>query len=337
MTYQPIYEEKYIPDMSVWSSLGTMPFYSSRIMKINNILYAFGCAETALTGKIYSTAWNDPTGWTYAGITVDGLGSGTAIGIIGDNIYSWGQTTVPSGNNILTASINNPLEWTDTTADWTSHRDNTALIITPNYICMYAGHNGNAAGNVSYALTSAPTSFTTGGSIGGWQNTGCYLDGIDVHIFGGQLNTSRIWSFMKDSPTKLTFSATTPAYSIDACAAVFHVENKVYVTGIGNSNLYYANTNNMHIPWDIYTAVMPGNITYPYSNWIGPDGYAYLINVDKALYRSSRKKIYVVDPPASNGTYTNRYAVTETGGSSMYTVHCQMGMAPWHTNRRDKF
>jgi hypothetical protein len=139
-------------------------------------------------------------------------------------------------------------------------------------------------------------------------------------------------------PTKTTFTSTSPAYTVNVCPAVFNVGNSVYIIGGNNANVYFADSNNIHVPWDVYTSVMPSTVNYPYGNWIGPDGYAYIIDAfTMRLHRSGRKKIYVIDPPARNGTYSNRRAITETGGKSMYTIHCQMGMAPWYTNRRDKF
>lgn len=211
----------------------------------------------------------------------------------------------------------------------------------PTWQVSLAGASGATGSTGSTGSTGATgssgTTGSTGATVAGWQQAGCYLDGIDAHIFGGT-QTGTIWSFMSKDPTKLTYSSTTvPGYDVNGIAAVFHVENRVYVTGNTNTNLYYADVNNLHVPWDVYPTIMPANVTYPLSNWIGPDGYAYMINANYKIYRSGRKKIYVTDPPAPNGIFTNRRAVTETGGSSMYTVHCQMGMAPWYTNRRDKF
>jgi hypothetical protein len=340
MAYQPHYEEKYIPDMSVWTNLSSMPFCGARILKINNTLYAFGTYNSGSNGKIYSTAWNNPTGWADTGITFAGLGADSCVGVVGSTIYFWGNNS-GVGNNIWSAPVSNPLSWADTGSDWSASRNHTALVITPSHIRMMAGYSGATVqvNNVCYAPIATPTVFSTGSTIAGWQTAGCYLDGVDVHAFGGVGVSTSIFSFSEGSPSKATFASTAPAYSVDVCPATFHVENRIYVTGGNNAHLYHADANNPHVPWDSYASVMPGNVNYAYGNWIGPDGYAYVVQAydGMRLYRSARKRIFVIDPPAPSGKYTHRRAITESGGPSAYTIHCQMGMAPWYTNRRDKF
>jgi hypothetical protein len=338
MAYHPTYEEKYVPDMSVWTNLGACPLRAARILKINNTLYAFGCYTSVASSSIYSTAWNNPTGWVDTGVSVSGLGYDSYVYVVDSTIYSFANWT--NGAHVLTAPVSNPLSWTDTGQHLTTiSRDNAALVVTPTHVCLLGGYRGSGTGNIIYAPVATPTTFTAGGSFGAWQSGGCYLDTTDIHAFGGVSNNSTIWSFMSNAPIKTTYTSTSvPGYAIDTTPAVFHVEDRVYVTGNTNSNLYSGPSDNMHVPWDVHSVVMPGNVSYPTMNWIGPDGYAYLVgNTNNEMYRSGRKRIFVVDPPARTGTYTNRHAVTESGGKSAYTIHCQMGMAPWYTNRRDKF
>jgi hypothetical protein len=344
MAYRPQYEEKYIPDMSVlWTPIGIAPFAKQPIMKINNTLYAFGCVVGGTSSSyIYSTAWDNPTGWVSTGVSVAGFHGDSTIGIVDDTIYFWG--TYVDGH-VFTAPVSDPLVWTDTGLHLTATaRDYSALIITPKYVCMYAGHKGAAAGNIAYAPVATPTTFSTGGTIAGWETCGCYLDKNLIHVFGGYAQTSTVWSFMADSPTKLAYGPSYKNTSIRGTTAVFHVEDKVHVPAYDNFGIYSCDVNNLNDKWVAGGSVFSVQfyyhppVAYARSCWIGPDGYAYVISsADYHIWRSGRKKIYVYDPPSSDGRYTHRRAVTDTGGESVYTVHCQMGMTPWHTNRRDKF
>jgi hypothetical protein len=335
--------------MSVWTNLGVNPFCYSRIVKINDVLYAFGCFRaSAHCTNIYSTAWNNPTGWTDTGVSVPGFAGDGCVAILNNTIYNY--VGYVSGSHVLTAPVSNPLSWTDTGIDIPNYTsDNCAFIVTPTHVCMCGGYRSpSAVNNTSYASIGAPTTFaiTAAAGVTGWQQGGCYLDGDLAYVFGGYNPspsvTGNMWAFSARDPTvkQECSSLSMPAYNVDQNAAVFHVEDRVYVTGNANANLYYTSASNLYTPWDAYPNVMPGNVGYPQSNWIGPDGYAYLIlhhATAPSIYRSGRKKIYLLDSPKRDGTYADIRAVTESGGKSAYTVHCQMGMAPWYTNRRDKF
>jgi hypothetical protein len=347
MAYQTIYEEKYIPDMSTWTNIGTNPFCYSRIVKINNTLYAYGCIiNNVQSTKIYSTAWNNPTGWADTGVSVAGFAGDSCIAILNDTIYCY--TDWSAGGHILTAPVSAPLTWTNTNLHVLESRDNCAFIVTPTNVYFCGGYKGSATLNMLFAPVTTPTTFDyTHTAISGWEQGGCYLDDTLIYMYGGYSPTSIVYNVLWRTPAKnptistaLITPATAPQFVTGQDPATFHVENRVYITGAANANLYHVSDNRLHTKWDVYTSVMPGNVGYPHSNWIGPDGYAYMIlNHASAppIYRSGRKKIYVIDPPGRNGTYVHRRAITETGGNSKYTIHCQMGMAPWYTNRRDKF
>lgn len=341
MSYQQKWEEKWIPDLTSWATTGvTGPFSYSKVLKINNVLYAFGgydIVAAVSNGKIWSTSWYDPTGWTYTGSTFAAFSDNIDCGVVNNTVYSWGRNGYTA---IWSAPISDPLNWSDTGVTNPSPRDNTGLIITPNHIAFHGGYNGFALGNTSYASISTPTSISTGGSIAGWERYGFYLDGEEVYLTGGFNATGYFESIDPRSPTTKFYSRTSNTnLSAARCPAIFHVGNYVYIFGTNNDQtLYYCNTDDFSNTWRMASSIIPVNVQYVSGGqWIGPDGYAYFITTAGVIYKSGRRKIYVTDPQIP-GVYSHRRAIyADTGEDTYYTIHCQMGMTPWYTNRRDRF
>jgi hypothetical protein len=335
MSYQrPIWEARYIPDCSIWTSTGiTAPFNGSYIHRIGNTLYAFGGTAT---GEIYTAPWDDSTTWTDTGSSVGSTLDEKYVARIDSNLYAY-----PSGGNIRTATIANPLVWSDTGISFGS-RNNAPLIVTPNYITMYGGHNGSAPNdNVAYASTSTPTSFSTASSISAsnWQRGGCYLGGDQVYIFGDCGSTTSLEIVLESVPgSRVGSVTTTQGYSINGTPMTFNVDDMVWVVGNANANVYSTNitdNTNFRGTWRTHSDAFSTSLSYiKGSGWIGPDGYAYVIPMSGLIWKSRRQLIYVTDPLPANGQYANRRAVNASGKNCIYTVHCQMGMCPWFTNTR---
>lgn len=331
MAYRPKWEEKYIPDMMTWSNFGTMDFTGNPVIRIGSTLYMFGgwsISGNAYSSKIYSTAWDNPSGWADTGATCDpSVGVPTAV--IGNTIYKYGPT-------IWSAPVSSPLTWSSTGITLANQRDNTAFVVTPNHINMYAGYNGASTNNVNYASVSTPTSFSVTTGPTGWERRGCYLDGDEVYIVGGFNAQSNMSIYRASSPGGTpSLDEYNVGYTLENNPFIFHVGNMMW-TGGNSQNLYYARTSTPS-KWFVVPGVLSTSMRYTIQ-WIGPDGYAYVVRDNTgAVIRSGRKRIFVTDPPVEGGTYAHRRAVTETGEATLYTVHCQMGMCPWYTNRRDRF
>lgn len=339
MSYCLKSEEKWIPDLlTTWTVIGTIPVNMTRIFKINNYLYAFGGYNASHTyvDKIYRTLWNDPIGWVDTGATCS-VGGNVASGIVNNNIYSWGSTTQSA---IWSAPISDPLTWSNTGSTFPSVRDNVPTVITPTHIIISAGYNGSALGNSAYASVNTPTSFSTGGSVNGWERGGFYLDGEEIYITPG-FNGYAITGIHSKAPASVLFSnSITPTWGTDT--PFFHVGEYIYaIGGDTTKNMYFTKIKNAGaLTWAKSGDVLPANARYIGGcHWIGPDGYAYYVAYDSLnINRSERRKIYVTDPQIPGGQYSHRRAIyADTGALTMYTINCQMGMAPWYTNRRDQF
>ena len=345
MSYKQKLEEQWVPDiLSTWTNIGTCPVTSAPVIKINGSLYIFGGLDSsthAVTTKIYSTSWNNPTGWTDTGSNISGLGTGDAlIGLVNNTLYSWGSV---SYTTIWSAPMSNPLNWTTTGVTNPSPRDNSGFAITPTHITMCGGYNGSTGNNnILYASISTPTTMSTGGAITGWERSACYLDGEEVFIFGGAFSASYLTEVHARIPGNVLYELTSSRnYSQGSCPAVFHVGNYIHVLGNANQVDTFSNVKTLDTPnWRTSSNILPASVTYVRGcQWIGPDGYAYIVNYSNgSIYKSERRKIYVIDSPNPNGLYTHRRAVyADTGDPTTYTIQCQMGMNPWYTNRRDRF
>jgi hypothetical protein len=343
MTYLPKYENVYIPDPNTWTLAGTSPFSQNIILKINNTLYAFGGWEISSSGtstKIWSTPWSSPTSWSeVADITGSSLGYNRSIGIINNTIYCWGTR---GSTAIWSASVSSPLSWSNTGSTNSLARESPGFVITPTFIGMFGGYNGTgSSGDVAYASVSAPTSFSSieTSNYSQWNIVGCYLDEEEVYLIGGITATTRfIISSCRNA--SILFNGTSTNYGIEKNGALFHVGNHVWAVGNNAStNVYYGETEQLSRIWRNVDSAFPSNVQFiSGSYWVGPDGYGYVINQNGNIYQSGRRLIYVTDPPLPNGLYSHRRAIdATTGESTVYTIQCQMGMAPWFTNRRDRF
>lgn len=344
--YRQKWEEQWIPDMLSWTQVGTCALSANNVLKINNILYMFGgVLSGSVSNKIYSTAWDNPTGWADTGITASGLNFGKA-GIVNNTIYHYGASG--ANNTIWSASISTPLTWSSTgTTISSGARDNCGFAITKTHVAMIGGHNGSSAtSNTNYALISSPTTINAGSTsppIPGWERSSCYLDGEDIYTIGGVNASNNITVVNARNPGITTIHTFSTNFSLTNNPAIFHVGNYIWTFGGDGRAIQFVKTKSFCVnSWPRAVNVFPANIQYVGgSQWIGPDGYAYVINYGGGspypIYKSARKKIYVIEP-AIPGIYTHRRAIdATTGAMTTYTVHCQMGMSPWFTNRRDRF
>lgn len=344
MAYRNKLEEVWVPDiLGTWTNIGTSPWISTNVIKLNNNLYAFGgqvsASGHAESTKIYSTSWYNPTGWVDTGASFSGLGLGCSVGLVNDTIYCWGSATKTT---YWSAPISDPLNWTTTGVTCPSPRNNSALVITENYITMNGGYNGSGLGNILYAPISTPTSLSTGGSISGWEGSGLYLGGEEYHVIGGVNYETTLSARNSRNPISTSFTINGQNYSVSNNAPIFHVGNKVHLLGMaGTQSCTYGEAATIDSGlWQTTTNVLPSASRYVSGGyWVGPDGYAYIVEAYSNfgyIFQSPRRKIYITEP-AIPGIYSHRRAITDKGEPTVYTVQCQMGMAPWFTNRRDRF
>ena len=334
MSYQPKWEVKFIPDCSTWVSTGvTAPFSGSYVHRIGNTLYAFGGFAS---GSIYTAPWDDPTVWTNTGASIGAVVDEKYVARIGSNLYAY-----PSGGTIRTATVANPLVWTDTGIAFGA-RNNAPLVVTPNFITMYGGHNGTVPNDtVAYASTSTPTSFSTATSAGNsnWQRGAFYPGGDLIYLLGDCGSATSLEVVLEKTPgSRVGTVSTTQGYAINGTPMTFHVNDRIWVVGNLNAHAYsteVSTTANYRELWRTSSNVFTTALSYPKgSGWIGPNGYAYLVPNTGLIWMSGRSQIYVTDPPPANGQYATRRAVNASGKDCLYTVHCQMGMCPWFTNVR---
>lgn len=334
MSYTKQLEEKYIPDMTSWSTLTSAPFKFSTILRVADTLYSYGGAEISsglYNGKIWTASYNNYAGWTYStqfsgllGLSLAGAPFTTCI--INSNIYYYGST-------VSVAPVSNPLSWSSTGVTLPRTTVVHGFAVTPNYMGMFNGYDG---ARVTTASVSSPLVFTTPAVVsGGSENAACYLDNETVVLVSG---ASNLTFFDNKISNMAHFNTTTANFSIGQCPAIFHVGDKLYIVGTGGTkDIYYTFVDNM-TQWYKLSNVLPANSNYILGSfWIGPDGYAYIVNSTGAVFRSGREKIYIKDRIDKGNKYSHLDAVTASGKPTKYTIHCQMGMAPWFTNRRDIF
>jgi len=276
----------YVPDIRVWTNIGTAPFVRTPIINSGNNLYAI-CTmlvKDTATNKIYTASLNNPTIWTDTGKTMPIALYSPRIVLINNVYYIIGDQA--HSNVILSAPYSDPTTWTQI-GTFPYGRDNADYVIYKNKILLGPGYNG---GTYGYYLVYANVSTLTNWNVSSinletWEEC-LIVMGDYFKIIGGTVNQT-IKTY--DSNFNL-ISSIVPDQIYSCDPTVWEIEtNKYYGFGFGADT---ATSNIRHLDDNDYRLLsnsLPGNINYIIgSEFIDKNGYLYIFN-DNGIYRSGRK------------------------------------------------
>lgn len=155
-----------------WEDTGaTLPaaLSNSHLAVVNNTIYLFGgVVNSMVTNHIYSAPTSNPLIWSDTGGTLpDNIADGQLIISANQNllVIVGGRNNFAAKANTYTASINNPLSWTDVNENlpFAVYKFQSALI--GNFLYVFGGLSG----------PNSPSSYILSiqiGMVGGWQATG---------------------------------------------------------------------------------------------------------------------------------------------------------------------
>lgn len=143
----------------------------SQIAIIDGYIYAFG---GKITDKIYQASLNNPATWVDTGATLPAPLYNSSLAVVNDTIYLFGGNTMDgyamdgygATNAIFSASVSDPLIWTNTNSALPIVLHSSSLGMADGYLFLAGGYDYNEAADVILmAAISDPVNWTIAGAL----------------------------------------------------------------------------------------------------------------------------------------------------------------------------
>jgi hypothetical protein len=201
-----------LPNPLDWSNtFSVLPsaIADSQIAIVDGYAYLFGGLNSNI---IYSASLNRPTVWTDTGARLPVTLAGSQLAIIGDTIYLFGGQTGASLTTatdvILSAPLDNPLNWTNTGAKLAKKLAHSQLCVIGSNIYLFGGNGRLSVSNSIFtAPISNPLAWTDTGSklVDPLYGSNLAVMNNNVYLFGGCITqeeaTGNIYSAPLANPT----------------------------------------------------------------------------------------------------------------------------------------
>lgn len=269
--------------------------WGTAFIRIGSYLYSFG-------PDIYQAAVATPTSWSDTGYGTYGSQSNAIVAIIGSSVYMFGGTISGSlTGKIITASLSDPITWSDTGDTLPSAMDSPVTVsVNKGKVYMY---NGFSASEVEYKIYTANMSspskvFQQYYSLPeGNASASVFSINGNLYLVGGVLNTG----------------STT----------------KVYIASLSSDELNFREVN---------TNGLPASRGYTPTSSVLINGYCYIYGgregnsgATNTIYRS-RSRISAL-AQAEVHPYWDQMAITSDGQFGLYSVNQKCGVNPCFDDR----
>jgi hypothetical protein len=270
----------YIPDPTFFSSATFAPPDStshSSAWPISGVVYLFGTYKGGIgSSKILYATMSNPTSWSQVSGAVHFFNT-TQQAILGNKIYSFGgrdNVTTNPISTIYSASVNNPLSWSNTGATLPNARAIGSLYVSKETgkIIIYGGITGSFVlqNTIFTASISNPLVWGTAPTTLPGVNFGQTLieAGDWIYLYGGgttgspATTSSVIWRAHKTTPTVVSNSGFTLTQSFGQPCQPIQIGNYVYIF----SNIISNGTFRIDInkPWA--PEFISGAMSIPFAN-----------------------------------------------------------------------
>ena len=340
------------PDVVTWSPMKKVlpeALYEGQIAIIDGYdgydgysgsVYIFG---GKYSNSILKASLSRPAEWQVAGHLPSAI-SGSQLAIIDGYIYLFGGADTQSTDHIYSASISNPLDWTDHGPLLPKRLQNSQLAIIDNYIYLFGGYEITHA---TSAILRAPANDPLN-----WVDTGMTLPiplynshlGIidnNVYLFGGQNfdgnPVNSIFTASLSNPTTWSTSLFILPFEV-CCGQFFTIGDKGYLitpTNAAVNEKYQTKilqcSLSSPLQWGDTGKTIPGNVSSSHLAVIYDRAFLFGGNGNSAIFANNYMLKYSFTNPSvvAYGNVTRTQYNNTPNKLDLFKV---LGFPPWKTD-----
>lgn len=302
-------------------------------------IYLFGGQNS---NKILQASLDNPATFVDTGATLPTALAGSQLAILDGYIYLFGGTSTAhfsSGvDTIFSASVNDPLTWTNHGSLLPNKLHHSQLAIVDGYLYLMGGNENNKATNVILqAHTSNPLSWTNVGSLPNnlYGSQLAIMDGYIVMMGGitdNNVPTANIYSAPLSSPTTWMIFGALPYPSFYGQFATIGAQGYLFTPTNGSASftkILKCNTDNPFV-WTDTLETIPGLVSQSQLAICYDRIFLYGGNGSTVIFANDYKIKYPIETaPAINYGEITR---TEYNAASQLDLFRVLGFAPWRTD-----
>ena len=337
------------PDVVTWSPMKKVlpeATYEAQIAVIDGYdgyegsVYIFGGKYSS---NILQANLSRPTEWYNVGSLPNAI-SGSQLAIIEDRVYLFGGADTQSLNNIYSASIYDPLNWTDHGPLLPRRIQNSQLAIINGYIYLFGGYEiTHATAAILRAPANDPLNWVDTGMTLPTPLYNSHLAIIDnnVYLFGGQdfdgYAVNSIFTASLSNPTAWSTSLFILPFEV-CCGQFFTVGDKGYLitpTNAAVNEKYQTKilqcSLSSPLQWGDTGKTVPGNVASSQLAVIYDRAFLFGGNGNSAIFANNYMLKYGFTNPSvvAYGNVTRTQYNNTPNKLDLFKV---LGFPPWKTD-----